>query len=135
MKHSLPLIVGTLLTISIASAAENFAGEYADKNYLHGKGVLQLSVEQGGNGDVGLFFSAGNNDGSGSAPEGQGRGKVTSKGTVEFKWSDSFKNSGTGTITKSGADVIISLKPTHVADSRCLSFYGTNIRLKPAGKK
>jgi hypothetical protein len=134
MKHALLLVVGTLLTISIASAAENFAGEYADKNYLHGKSVFQLSVEQGGN-DVGLFFSAANNDGSGAGPEGQGRGKVTSKGTVEFKWSDSFKNSGTGTITKSGTDVIISLTPTHVADSRCLSFYSTNIHLKPAGKK
>src|SRR5437879_1592432 len=84
MKHALPLAAAIWLSVTVAfAAAESFAGEYADKNYLHGKAVFQLSVEQGG-GEVGLFFSAGNNDGTGSAPEGQGRGRVTNKGAVEF---------------------------------------------------
>jgi len=64
-----------------------------------------------------------------------GTGNVTSKDTVDFKWEDSFKNAGTGTITRSGSDVILSIKTTRVTDSRCLVFYGQNMRLKPAGKK
>jgi hypothetical protein len=65
---------------------------------LKGKGVFQLSLEQKGS-DVSVFFSAAHNDGSGAAPEADGKGKVTSKGTVEFTWEDSFKNSGTGPLS------------------------------------
>ena len=68
-------------------------------------------------------------------PEADGKGKVTGKGMVEFTWEDSFKNSRTGTIKRAGNDVVVSLKPTHVTESRCLEFYGDNIRLKSAGKK
>ncbi len=94
---------------------------------------FQLSLEQSGN-DVSVFFSAGHTDGSGAAPEADGKGKAVGD-KVQFTWSDSFKNSGSGTIKKSGNDVIVSLKTSKVADSRCLEFYGANIRLKPAGKK
>ena len=118
----------------MSAGPANFAGEFADKNFLNGKGVFQMSLEQAGQ-DVSIFFSAAHNDGSGAAPEADGRGKVASNGTVEFKWQDSLKNSGTGTLKKEGNDMLVSLKPTHVADSRCLEFYGANIRLKPAGKK
>jgi FlaG/FlaF family flagellin (archaellin) len=128
----------TILVIAIspalAAAPASFTGEWADKNYLKGKGVFQLSLEQKAS-DVSVFFSAGRSDGSGADPEANGKGKVTSKGTVEFTWEDSFKNSGKGTVTKSGNDVIVSIKPTKVADSRCVQFYGDGIRLKPAGKK
>jgi hypothetical protein len=123
-----------LAVASIAAQVANFAGEYADKNFLKARGVFQMSLEQTGN-TVSVFFSAAHNDGSGAAPEADGTGKVTSKGTVEFKWEDSFKNTGTGTITRAGEDVLVSIKPIRVADSRCLEFYGQNIRLKPAGKK
>ena len=93
-----------------------------------------MSLEQTGN-DVSVFFSAVYHDGHGAAPEADGKGKVTSKGIVEFKWKDSFQNAGSGTIARAGTDIIVSIKPTKVADSRCLEFYGNNIRLKPAGKK
>ena len=137
MKTRPSFLVAFLVSFAaIALAAEptNFTGEWADKNYLKGKGVFQLSLEQNGS-DVSVFFSAGRSDGSGADPEANGKGKVTSKGTVEFTWEDSFKNSGKGTVRKSGNDVIVSVKPTKVADSRCLEFYGDGIRLKPAGKK
>src|SRR5262249_15656140 len=102
-------------------------------SFLNGTSVFQLSLEQSGN-DVSVFFSATHTDGSGAAPEADGKGKVSGD-KVQFSWSDSFNNSGTGTIKKSGNDVIISIKTNKVADSRCLQFYGDNIRLKPAGKK
>lgn len=92
-----------------------------------------MSLEQTGN-TVSVFFSAVRNDGSGAAPEADGSGKVTSKGIIEFKWEDSFKNAGTGTIMRSGEDVTVLLKTQRVADSRCLQFYGQNIRLKRVKK-
>jgi hypothetical protein len=88
----------------LAAEPTNFAGEYADKNFLKGKGVFQMSLEQNGN-TVSVFFSAAHNDGSGAAPEADGTDKVTSKGAVEFKWDDSFKNAGIGTITRVGDGV------------------------------
>jgi hypothetical protein len=91
--------------------------------------VFQMSIEGSGN-NTRVWFSAVNNDGSGAAPEAEGTGKVTGKGTLEFKFEDNFKNSGTGTIQRSGEDIIVSLKTTRVADARCLQFYGQNMRLK-----
>jgi hypothetical protein len=129
------LAIVAVFTPFLASAggSENFAGEWADKNY-HGNSVFQLSVEQSGNA-VSIYFSANRKDGGGAAPEGDGKGSAKAKGELEFTWSDSFGNAGKGTIRKVGADVILSIKATRVADSRCLSFYGDVIRLKPAGKK
>ncbi len=115
--------------LAIAAAGESFAGEWADKNY-HGNSVFQFSVEQNGDA-VSIYFNANRKDGSGAAPEGDGKGHATGKGGLEFTWSDSFGNAGKGTIRKVGADVIVSLKTTRVADSRCLMFYGDNIRFKP----
>jgi hypothetical protein len=96
--------------------------------------VFELSLEQNRS-NVSVFFSAVYTDGHGAAPEADGSGKVTSKGTVEFTFEDSFKNAGTGTITRSGDGVIVSIKMTRVTDSRCLRFYGQNMRLKRVGKK
>jgi len=135
MKDRHLILAAIALAIpAIAADAPNFAGEYADKRFLKGQGVFQLSLEQKGN-VVSVFFSAAHNDGSGAAAEADGTGNVTSKGTIDFRWEDSFKNAGTGTITRSGSDVILSIKTTRVTDSRCLVFYGQNMRLKPAGKK
>jgi hypothetical protein len=127
------IAVFTPFLASAASGSENFAGEWADKNY-HDNSVFQLSVEQSGNA-VSIYFNANRKDGGGAAPEGDGKGSAKGKGELEFTWTDSFSNAGKGTIRRVGADVIVSIKPTHVADSRCLMFYGDNIRLKPAGKK
>jgi hypothetical protein len=120
----------------ILAAAEtlNWAGEYSDKKFLNGKAVFQMSIEQSGN-TIQVSFDAVYNDGHGAAPEGVGPGKTTGKGVLEFKWQDSFKNAGTGTITRAGDDLIVSMKATRVADSRCLDFFKQNIRLKRMDKK
>src|SRR5581483_4677663 len=113
-------------SVVLAAGPENFSGEWADKHY-QGNAVFQLSLEQSGS-DISVVFSANRTDGSGAAPEADGKGKIAG-GAVQFTWSDSFGNAGTGTIKKSGRDVIISIKAMKVADSRCLMFYGDNIRL------
>jgi hypothetical protein len=137
-KH---LIVAASIFLAIACSrilsaadASSFAGEYADKKYLGGRAAFQMSIEQRG-GTTSVWFSVGYNDGHGSAPEADGTGKVTGKGILEFTFKDSEGNSGNGTITRSGTDIIVSIKPTHVADPRSLVFYQQNIHLKPSAKK
>ena len=93
-----------------------------------------MSLEQSGN-TVSVWFSAGYNDGHSIQPVADGTGRAASKGTVEFTFTDSSHNAGTGTITRAGEDLIVSLKTTQVADSRCLELYRQNMRLKRVGKK
>jgi hypothetical protein len=38
-------------------------------------------------------------------------------------------------MTRAGSDILVTINPTHVADSRCLAFYGKNMRLKKVAKK
>ena len=138
MKRS-PLIhrvIAVILATGIAGYAAdspNFAGEYADKKFMSGQAVLQLSLEQQGK-KVAIFFSGVRNDGQGAAPEFNTGGTVSSKGIVEFKFEDDLKNSGTGTISRAGDDVVLSIKPTHVVDPRAVRFYGQNMRLKRVKK-
>jgi hypothetical protein len=136
-RKSVPLCFSIVLLMAIglvAGEAPTFAGEYADRKFLNGQAVFQMSLEQSG-GIVSVWFSAGKNDGSGAAPEAQGTGKVSGKGVLEFKFEDSFNNAGTGTITRSGDGVTVSLKTTRVAEPRCLEFYRQNMHLKRVGKK
>ena len=132
-----PLLLVALVCLmtSLARAADsNWAGEFTDKNFLKGQGVFQLSIEQSGSA-IQVSFDAAHNDGSGAAPEGQGPAKITGKNSLAFTFKDSFDNSGTGTITRAGDDIIVSINPTHVAEARCLVFYRKDMRLKRSGKK
>jgi hypothetical protein len=129
-----PLLFVFTIASVIAAQPTNFAGEYADKNFLGGQATFQMSLEQNGN-TVTVWFSAGYNDGHGLQPIADGTGKITPKGAVEFTFTDSSRNAGTGTITRAGEDILVSLKTTRVADSRCLELYRQNMRLKKVGKK
>jgi hypothetical protein len=127
------MLLVVLNAVPAAASPLGFAGEYSDKNLLGGKAVFQMSIAGSGS-NMQVSFDAVYNDGHGAAPEAEGSGKVTNKSTVEFKFEDSFKNAGTGTITRAGDGVIVSLTTTRVADSRCLPFYGQNMRLKRVKK-
>ena len=133
---SLPVLATSALVfrLSTAFAAEpaGWVGEYTDKKFLNGRAVFQLSIEQSG-GAMQVSFDAAHNDGHGAAPEGQGPAKVSGN-TLQFKFEDSFGNTGTGTITRAGNDVIVSMSPKQVKEPRCLAFYGKNMRLKRVGK-
>jgi len=126
------LVLATCL-ISNAADPNTWVGEYADKKYLNGRATFQLGIEQSG-GAIQVTFDAAYADGHGAAPEAQGPANISGN-TLTFKFNDNFGNSGTGTIVRAGNDVVVSIKPTHVADQRCLAFYGQNIRLKRTGKK
>lgn len=136
MNRSRLAFLASIVVIATAgnafSAEQNWAGEYSDKNFLGGKAVFQLSIEQSGSA-IQVSFDAVQNDGQGAAPEATGQAKATKTG-LEFKWQDNFNNSGTGTLTRAGEDVVVSLKTTRVVDPRCTAFYKSNIRLKRAKK-
>ena len=114
---------------SLLAAEPNWAGEYADKKFLNGQAVFQMSIEQSGNA-IQIAFDAAYEDAHGAAPEGDGPAKIAGANALEFKWEDSFKNSGTGTIKRTTDGVIVTMKTTQVVDPRCLVFYGQNMRLK-----
>jgi hypothetical protein len=116
-----------------AADAPSWAGEYRAEKFLNGRAVFQLSIEQSG-GAMQVTFDGAYVDGHGAAPEGQGPAKVSGN-TLQFKFEDSFGNTGTGTITRAGDGIIVSMKTSHVAEARCLAFYGQNMHLKRATKK
>ena len=116
-----------------AAAAGMFDGEFVDKKFLNGQGVFEFSIQQSGN-TLNIGFDAAYSDGHGAAPDATGAGKVNGN-TAQFTWKDSQGNTGTGTIKLAGDDIIVSMKPAHVADSSCLVFYRENMRLKRIGKK
>jgi hypothetical protein len=132
MKDRHLLLVAVAIAFTIVSVrGQNFAGEYADRNFLNGRAVFQMSLEQSGKA-VSVWFSTGYNDGHGCSVDAQGTGKLTGKGAVEFTFQDSSRNTGSGTVTKAGDQVAVSIKVTRAADARCLEFYRQNIRLKRA---
>ena len=126
------LIFSIVLSATIpntALAGSNWTGEYANKNFLNGEAVFQFSIEQSANA-IKIAFDAAYNDAHGAVPDGEGQARITGKNTLEFKWEDSFENSGTGTLMRIGDGINVSMKTTRVVDSRCLAFYGQNMRLK-----
>src|SRR5260370_16573813 len=134
MKNRSLILLVVIAIVTIAAGPPNFAGEYADRNFLNGQATFQMRLEERGNA-LSVWFSAGYNDGHGLQPVADGNGKITGKGTVEFTFKDSSNNAGTGTITRAGDDIIVSLKTTRVADSHCVELYRQNMRLKKVGKK
>ena len=133
MKDGLLLFAAVGFALAGSARGQSFTGEYADKNYQNSSAAFHMSIEGSGNNTQG-WFSVGKNNGAGSAPEGQGTGKINSKGALEFKFEDSCRNSGTGTITRSGADIIVSMTTTRKADTSCAAFYGQNFKLKRVKK-
>ena len=110
-----------------------WAGEYRDDKFLGGRAVFQLSIEQSGS-KMQVSFDAAWVDGHGAAPEAEGPATVSGN-TVTFKFEDTFQNSGTGTITRAGNDILVSINPTHVVEPRCLAFYGKKCPAETRGEK
>jgi hypothetical protein len=106
------------LRVGVADV-DSWSGNYTEKKLLNGQAVFQLNILQEG-AQISVDFDAAYNDGHGCAPQASGPAKAVDKNTLKFTFTDSANNSGTGTIKRSGAGVIISIKTTRVADSRCV---------------
>ena len=132
MKTSFAVLLLCLGLAALLPAKEaSWTGNYTDKKYLNGQAVFQLNILQEGE-TITVDFDAVYNDGHGCAPQGNGPAKAVDKNTLKFTFTDSANNAGTGTIKRAGDGVILLIKPTRVADRRCLVFYADNIRLNPA---
>jgi len=123
--------VAAFLIASNGFSAEptSCVGKYRNENLLNGEAGFQMVIEESGNA-IQVSFDAAYKDGHGAAPDGGGDAKVTGTNVLEFKWADSFSNSGTGTIKRAGEAIVVSMQMTGVVDERCLAFYGENMRLK-----
>jgi hypothetical protein len=126
------VLAGLSLTTQAADSS-SWIGQYRDDKFLGDRAVFQLSIEQFG-GTIQVSFDAAWDDAHGAAPEAQGPATVSGN-KLTFKFEDSFGNSGTGTMTRSGNDVLVTINPIHVAEARCLAFYGKNMRLSRVAKK
>ena len=133
MKH---LLVVLFLAVTFAVHAADPATDSLTGHYelaRKSKSPLSFDVLQKGKSAT-ASFSAGNADGSGAAPDGDGAGSLNAKSELEFKWTDTFDNAGTGTLRRDGKLYHLSLKPTKVADPRAVAFYG-EITLKRTSTK
>ena len=119
------------LATSLSAKDATWTGNYTDKKYLNGQAVFQLNILQDG-ATITVDFDAVYADGHGCAPQGNGPAKIADNNTLKFTFTDTSNNSGTGTIKRTTDGVVISIKPTKVADPRCVVFYSDNIHLKPA---
>ena len=110
----------------------NFTGHYelADAHADH---AFSFDVTQTGS-RVTISFSAGMADGSGAAPDGDGKGTVDKTGVLTFKFKDSFDNEGTGSFARGKDGYHLSLDATTVVESRPLRFYGDVVLKKTADK-
>lgn len=106
---------------------------------------LDLKIEQDGN-NIRISFFVLATERAPCGFNGHATGKLSDQGTLEFRWEDSLKNSGTGTIRDLNAkdvrawqgkrphlstdDIIVTMKTTHIENSRCLQCYGQDILME-----
>jgi len=123
MKHFilLGLLAITLAAHAADPAADTFTGHFEPAK--HTKSPFTLDVTQTGKTAI-SSFSAGNADGSGVAPDGDGAGALNAKGDLEFKWTDTFDNAGTATLRREGKLFHLSMKVSKATEPRAMSFYG-----------
>ena len=133
---SVRYLIAAILLLAFSAvtraADSGWPGQYRDDKFLSNRAVFQLTIEQSGKA-MQVSFDAAWVDAHGAAPEAQGPAKVSGN-TLTFTFKDTFENSGTGTITRAGNDIVVTINATHVAEPRCLAFYGKNMKLKRVGK-
>ena len=129
MRFALLLTLG-FLGVALAPAAEpkalTFGGKY--EAAARGKSFFSLEVAPKGDG-FSVSFSAGDEDGSGAAPDGDGMGKLNNRGELAFIFEDSFANKGRGVLKRDGKQFVVTLDLTATEDPRAAIHYGER-RLK-----
>ena len=109
-----------------AGATTDFGGSYALADAKAGR-AFTLEVKQTDS-RAEVSFSAAMDDGSGSAPDGSGKGRIED-GVLTFKFKDSFNNEGTCTLTSAKHGYQLNMVVIKVVDPSPFHFYG-NVALK-----
>jgi hypothetical protein len=79
-------IIVSATSSNTPSAEPKWAGDYADKKFLDGQAVFQMSIEESGNA-IQVSFDAAYNDAHGAAPDGQ----AWEESPPKTRWSSSGK--------------------------------------------
>jgi hypothetical protein len=95
--------------------------------------VFALDISQTGS-QADVSFSASMTDGSGAAPEAEGKGRVDAAGVLKFTFKDSFDNEGTGTLVQRPDGYHLHLDVSKVVDPRPTRFYGDIVLKKLSDK-
>jgi hypothetical protein len=77
-------IILSAVASNTVSAEPNWAGDYANKNFLNGQAVFEMSIQQSGDA-IQISFDAAYNDAHGAAPDGEGQAKITGENMLQFK--------------------------------------------------
>lgn len=131
MASFLVFVVTSVTSIS-APAPAKISGHYeladakADRSF-------SLDITQADS-HADISFSAAMADGSGAAPDGDGKGQVNAAGVLSFTFKDSFGNEGSGTFESKKNMYHLKMNVTKVAEPRPLRFYG-DILLKKTSSK
>jgi hypothetical protein len=114
-----------------AAAETNFAGHYELADTKAGR-AFTLDVKQT-DARAEVSFSAAMEDGSGSAPDGSGKGRIED-GVLSFKFKDSFNNEGTCTLASGKGGYQLNIIVIKVVDPSPFHFYG-NVLLKKTASR
>ncbi len=126
-RFLLVMLFSAILLGPAAAAETNYAGHY---ELADGKArrAFTLDVKQTDARRAEISFSAAMDDGSGSAPDGWGKGRIED-GVLSFKFKDSFNNEGTCTLVSSKHGYQLNMVVIKVVDPSPFHFYG-NVLLK-----
>jgi hypothetical protein len=114
-----------------AATTANYAGHYELIDAKAGR-AFTLDVKQTDPSRADVSFSAAMGDGSGSAPDGWGKGRIED-GVLSFKFTDSFNNEGTCTLASAKHGYALNMVVIKVVDPRPFHFYGTVLLKKTVG--
>jgi hypothetical protein len=127
------LVLGAGVAGALAADRGSFAGHY-EPVVASADSVFALDILQTGS-RADVSFSASMTDGSGAAPDADGKGTVDAAGVLKFTFKDSFDNEGTGTLVLRADGYHLHLDVTKIVDPRPTRFYGDILLKKLSDKR
>jgi hypothetical protein len=131
--RALLLVVALFSAISARAATPetDFNGHYELAGAKTGH-AFSLDVKQNHSRAEVSFFAT-MEDGSGTSPDGAGKGRVED-GVLSFNFKDSFNNEGTCTLSRGKGGYSLSITVLKVVDPSPFHFYGDILLKKTAGQ-
>jgi len=107
---------------SVADYIGHFSGEIKVSDPIPDSIVSNISVEKASSG-FRIEGSYAYSSGRSPAPDFTGTAYPSKNGNLYFKFSDSFGNTGEGSLSRKGKDILLNLRLEDVKDSRCAALY------------
>jgi len=134
IKHALFAILAGMLSLVAQASSDttNFTGHYELVDSRAGR-VFTLDLNQTGS-RVHITFFAAIQGVPGAKPAGEGEGRVTGDGNLEFTFKDDFGNEGSATLTPADHKYQLQMRIEKFVDPGPLHFYGTLAMKKTSDK-